>query len=92
MQILDFKRRHQRGLINPFESLSPLDWCKTCQIEVSTETDKGSFRNVKVYRKRCLRCGRIIQWGIDRTVLFSGDPETMATAKAWVATIGRDRR
>jgi hypothetical protein len=39
---------------------------------VDVEIESGRAEGVKVYRKNCLRCGYVIQHGIDRNHLAKG--------------------
>lgn len=77
--------------LNPIESVSELEYCRFCQDDVDVEIDQGKWREVYVYRKRCLRCGRAIQWGMAQQHFQSIDPATMEAVTSWIRATGTDR-
>lgn len=78
--------------LNPLESVAAMDYCRTCQDEVDVEIDQGKWESLFVYRKRCLRCGHAIQWGVSRTEFSSAHPTTMQAVATWIRATGADRR
>lgn len=78
--------------LNPLESVAPMSYCVTCADEVDVEIDQGKWDGVFVYRKRCLRCGTTIQWGVGAETVASQNPATMHTVASWIRQTGRDRR
>ncbi len=92
LEILDFKRRFQRGIgSSPFTSFG-LEWCDRCQQEVDTETQAEHRETTYVYRRRCLRCGKVIKAGIyDNVPILSGIP-LPPVALEWITDPGMDRR
>ena len=69
-----------------------IEWCRRCHDAVGVQVERGVYCNVYVYRKNCLRCGKVIQWGIDRTALASWMPSVMDSVKRWITTTIQDRR
>lgn len=78
--------------LNPLESVAPMEYCRTCRDEVDVEVDQGKWESLFVYRKRCLRCGQTIQWGVGQAAFASHNPATMQAVATWIRTTGRDRR
>jgi hypothetical protein len=79
---------------NPFHSVYPiehLEWCHVCKMDVDTDVETANADGVDVYRKRCKRCGGIIQWGIGRRHITKAEP-LPAKAYEFVSRTGRDRR
>ena len=75
---------------NPFQSLG-LDYCMFCKQEVDTDTEAYQRTNTYVYRRRCVRCGQVINWGVyDNCALISPTP-LLKAAKEWVTEPGQDR-
>lgn len=83
--------RYRKGLVNPLESVSNFDYCHHCKDEVDTEIDEGDWENIFVYRKRCLRCGKVIQWGVADRELKTADPATMEAVRKWILATGQNR-
>ena len=84
--------RFRKLRINPIESTSELEYCRFCQDEVDVEVDEGQWGSLFVYRKRCLRCGQRIQWGVARAALTNPDPSIIDAVASWILATGRDRR
>jgi hypothetical protein len=84
--------RHRKQRINPLESVSPVEFCGICQDEVAVEIDEGRWQVIWVYRKRCLRCGSVIQWGAAKAAFDRTDPETVQAVTSWILATGKDRR
>lgn len=84
--------RYRKLGLNPLESVAPLEYCLTCKDEVDVEVEQGKWQHVFVYRKRCLRCGHIVQWGVASEHLQSPDPATMEAVSSWIQHTGVDRR
>ena len=54
---------------NPFESIyliEKLEWCHCCQMDVDVKIEAAHADGVDVYRKRCKRCGYVMQHGVAR--------------------------
>ena len=66
-------------------------WCPHCLQDVKPETAVGDRDGVHVYRRRCLRCGNVLQYGIDRRRLLSSEP-LPAAALRFVQDTAPDRR
>lgn len=75
---------------NPFASLGT-QWCQWCKGETEVDTDASHRRGTYVFSQRCLRCGRVTNWGVYQAPLLS-DRALPAAAVEWVTTPGRDRR
>lgn len=84
--------RFRKLTINPIESIAPLEYCSSCQDDVDVEVDEGKWGKVFVYRKRCLRCGIVMQWGVAKAALQSTDPTLTKDVAMWIQTTGKDRR
>jgi putative component of membrane protein insertase Oxa1/YidC/SpoIIIJ protein YidD len=84
--------RYRKLTINPLESISEMEYCPTCQDEVDIEVDEGKWKTIFVYRKRCLRCGSVIQWGVAKVHLQSTDPVINQEVAEWIQQSGTDRR
>lgn len=83
--------RYRKLIINPIESVSPMEYCGKCDDEVDVEVDEGKWKSVFVYRKRCLRCGSVIQWGVAKVHLNSTDPTINKEVAEWIQQTGQDR-
>lgn len=66
-------------------------WCAICADETKVETAIGERGGVSVYRRRCQRCGHVLQHGIDRRRLLAREP-LPASVIAFIRETGRDRR
>ena len=76
---------------NPFSSSNSCQYyCSVCQDEVDSQLESGSADGIKVYRRRCLRCGNHIEYGIDRRYLTGDSPLNRAAMK-WLQETGKDR-
>lgn len=83
--------RHRKLTINPLESVASLEYCHFCKDEVDMEVAQGKWKEVFVYRKRCLRCGQTVQWGLAHKDLRATDPATMEAVASWIKETGADR-
>jgi hypothetical protein len=83
--------RLPRNPFDPLQSVEKLEWCGVCKMDVDVQVEAANADGVDVYRKRCLRCGGIIQFGIARRHLTSGKPIPAAAVK-FIRRSGRDRR
>jgi hypothetical protein len=90
--ILSRGMRRRKLNINPLESVSELEYCPQCNDEVTVEVDEGKWKVIWVYRKRCLRCGSVIQWGAARAAFDSPDPATVEAVASWIRETGKDCR
>lgn len=84
--------RYRKLSVNPLESVLPQEYCRFCHDEVDVEIDQGKWGSIWVYRKRCLRCGQRIQWGIATEYLQSADPVILKEVAQWIQQTGEDRR
>lgn len=84
--------RFRKQRINPLESVALVDYCRYCQDEVDVEVDEGKWGTIFVYRKRCLRCGQRIQWGVATSALVKPDPVTAQAVASWICETGKDCR
>ncbi len=80
---------------NPFDPINTigLEWCRFCKIDVDVQVEAANADGVDVYRKRCKRCGNVIQHGIGRRHI-SGDNLKPLPLKAikFIRQKGIDRR
>jgi hypothetical protein len=91
LEILDYKRRFQRGIgSSPFSSFG-LEWCPRCETEVDCDTEAHHEGTTYVYRRRCLRCGRVLKAGVFDNVPLLGQP-LPGVAVEWITEPGMDRR
>lgn len=91
IEIMDFKRRFQRGIgSSPFESFG-LEWCSRCRMEVDCDTQAHHQGTTYVYKRWCLRCGKIIKKGVYDNVTLIGEPIPQV-ALEWISTPELDRR
>lgn len=74
---------------NPFDHVG-LEWCHHCKQEVDTDTEAHCKASTYVYRKRCLRCGGVISFGVNDVNVLQG--QTSKTAIHWALDPGKDRR
>lgn len=84
--------RFRKQRINPLESVAPVEYCRHCRDEVSVEVDEGRWECIWVYRKRCLRCGNVIQWGAAKAAFDAPTPQTVQAVTSWIRATGKDRR
>lgn len=84
--------RYRKLGLSPIESVAELDYCRTCDDEVAVEIEQGKWQDLFVYRKRCRRCGQVMQWGVGTATLRSADPATMKAVASWIRETGTDRR
>jgi len=90
--ILSRGYRRRRLVVSPFDSVGILEWCKQCKMDVDVEISKGRKGGVDVYRKRCKRCGKTLQYGVDRRHLTGNAPLLNAEVQKWINETGKDRR
>jgi hypothetical protein len=92
IEIMDFKRRFQRGIgSSPFTTFG-LEWCSRCRMEVDCDTRAHHEGTLYVYKRWCLRCGKVLKRGIyDNVPLLSSRP-LPAAALEWTTEPGKDRR
>lgn len=77
----------------PFGTLG-IDYCCWCKTEVDTDTDAEHQGNTYVYRRRCLRCGRVTACGAVNAPIIGGTPSAKPLARKtliWIHTPGEDR-
>ena len=91
VEILDYKRRFQRGIgSSPFTSFG-LEWCSRCRQEVDCDTQAEHAGSLYVYKRWCLRCGKVLKGGIYENVPLIGKP-LPAAALEWTTKPEKDRR
>ena len=83
--------RLPRNPFDPLPVIQHLEYCRTCRMDVDIDIEAANAEGVDVYRKRCRRCGDVMQWGIAKRTLLAGSP-LPAKALKFVAETGRDRR
>lgn len=83
--------RYRKLRINPLESIADRHYCRFCKDETDTEVDEGRWGTLWVYRRRCLRCGQRIQWGVARAALQNPTPELAQQVASWIVATGKDR-
>lgn len=87
--------RYRRLRYSPFElAKTPFGkqvWCQFCQMDVDPELAKGFWNGIDVARMRCLRCGKVLGYGLDRRLLRSHDPAVMKAATDFIQKTGDDR-
>lgn len=66
-------------------------YCTKCKEDTDTEVERGDAEGVYVYRRRCRRCGGVIEYGMDRRALTGEKPISRA-AMRWIRETGKDRR
>ena len=92
VQILDYKRRFQRGIgSSPFTSLG-LEWCDRCRMETDCDTQAEHRGTVYVYRRNCNRCGKVLKRGVYDNVPLICDKPLPAAALEWTTRPAKDRR
>lgn len=81
---------------NPFDPQFPiaqLEYCKSCEMDVDTQVEAGNAGGVDVYRKRCKRCGEVMQHGIGmRNVASDAITKLPKEALDFIKQRGPDRR
>lgn len=83
--------RLPRNPFNPIQTTQHLEYCGTCQMDVDTQIEAANAQGVDVYRKRCGRCGHIMQWGMGKRHLDSQKP-LPKKAFEFISQSGQDRR
>ena len=85
---------------NPFDPLVPkgvdakLEYCRHCQMDVDVQIEAANADGVDVYRKRCKRCGSVIQHGIAQRFVWGSRTLKPFSKKVveFIQSRGRDRR
>ena len=87
--------KYRRLRYSPFElTKTPFGkqvWCQYCQLDVDPELSKGFYMGIDVARMRCLRCGKVLGYGLDQRLLRSQDPSILEAAKTFILQTGDDR-
>lgn len=96
-QILDFKRRFQRGIgSSPFEAVPVaglpftqygLEWCNACQMEVDADTQAANQGTLYLWKRLCKRCGVVLKRGI----YDAGKTPFPKVAFDWLTEAGKNR-
>lgn len=84
-------RRLFRNPFDPQPVVEHLEWCRGCQMDVTIHVEAANADGVDVYRKRCERCGQVIQWGMGKRALIGKKPLPMK-AFQFIKETGRNRR
>lgn len=80
-----------RVLGNPFTTFG-LEWCDRCGGEVDTDTHAEHRDTLYVFKRWCLRCGKVLKCGVWENVpLLHATPNVIA-AFEWVTKPEQDRR
>lgn len=83
--------RVPRNPFDPVQVIRHLEYCKVCNMDVDKQVEAAWADGVYVYRKRCGRCGSIMQWGIAKDVLKGQKPLPLK-AVSFIRETGKDRR
>ncbi len=88
--------RASKLIRNPFDPLYPiadLEWCRFCKMDVDVQVEAANADGVDVYRKRCKRCGGVIQHGIGRRHISEKESKPLPKkAINFIRQKGKDRR
>lgn len=85
-----YMMNHPRSGRNPFQSLG-MDYCLFCKQDVDTDTEAYMREDTYVYRRRCVRCGQVINWGVYNNVALVSPVPLLKAAMNWVTEPGQDR-
>ena len=101
LQVMDRASRFRKGVgTSPFEAVNTMgnpfatlgiEWCPRCRMEVDCDTDAVQDGTVYAYRRRCMRCGKVVKSGIYSNVVMLGEP-IPGSKLEWVTEPGADRR
>ena len=83
--------RLPRNPFDPVQIIQHLEWCRNCSMDVNVDVEAANADGVDVYRKRCKRWGKIMQWGIAKRDLVRDKP-LPKKAFRFIQESGRDRR
>jgi len=89
MDCIPWYMRHTNIGGNPFKSFGD-DWCQHCKMGVDTNGEGYARGDEFAYRKRCLRCGRIIAHGMYRVKMLDGHLPSQ-DAILFIRERGKDR-
>lgn len=106
VQIMDWKRRWQRGLGQPFDGNNPgnpfgsfsAEYCPRCEMVVDSDTKAHhDGQNLYLYKRWCLRCGKVLKSGRYNNVPLIGEgalspSPTMRKELEFITTPEMDRR
>ena len=85
--------RLPRNPFDPIPIIEHLEYCKTCQMDVDVQIEAANADGVDVYRKRCKRCGNVIQWGIGQRMVTSENAKPIPQkAIKFIQETGKNRR
>ncbi len=79
---------------NPFDPVYPiedLEWCRFCKMDVDVQVEAANADGIDVYRKRCKRCGNVMQHGMARRNIVDTKP-LPKKARDFIKQKGIDRR
>jgi hypothetical protein len=85
-------RRVPKNPFDPIPVVEHLEWCRHCEMDVDVQIEAANADGTDVYRKRCKRCGQVMQWGIARRSLNNKDKPISQRAKRFIQETGQDRR
>lgn len=83
--------RLPRNPFDPLYSEEKLEWCTICKMDVDVQVETANANGTDVYRKRCKRCGQVMQWGIGQRHL-TGEKSISKEAIRFIQESGQDRR
>lgn len=87
-----YMRSYPRSGRNPFDSLGD-DYCIRCKQVVDTDTEAHHEGTTYAYRRRCCRCGLVVNWGVyDNVAVLEGPTTGLVQAFEWTFEPGQDRR
>ena len=85
--------RLPRNPFDPIAIIEHLEWCRICKMDVDVQTESANAEGVDVYRKRCKRCGGVIQHGIARRHIDGTNQKPLPKkAVEFIQKTGTDRR
>lgn len=88
----DHASRFRKGLGTPFGAGNGPEWCPRCRTEVDHETQAHHEGTSYGWKRWCLRCGKVLSFGVFENVPLLSGVALPAAALEWVMEPGRDRR
>lgn len=88
----DHASRFRKGIGQPFSAGNGPEWCPRCRTEVDHETAAEHQGTAYGWKRWCLRCGKVLSYGVFDNVPILSVAPLPAAALSWVLQPGRDRR
>ncbi len=86
-------KKIKRNPFDPIYLIESLEWCHCCQMDVDVQVEAGNADGVDVYRKRCKRCGYVMQYGMARRHIDGSSLKPLPQkAINFIIKTGTDRR